>query len=56
MPSYQSNIPINYELIGGLAYHSQLRDGQKDFSALVIILLASNYSYNMEESVINEKI
>jgi hypothetical protein len=33
-----------------------LRDGQKNFSALVIILLANSYSYDMEESATHEKI
>jgi len=45
-----------YGLSGGLAYHCQLPDGQKDFSALVIILLANNYSYDMEEGATHEKI
>jgi len=33
----------------GLAYHSQLPSGQNDLSALVIILLANNYSHAIEE-------
>jgi hypothetical protein len=33
-----------------------LRDGQNNFSALVIILFADNYSYDMEEGATHEKI
>jgi len=33
-----------------------LRDGQNNFSALVIILLANNHSYDMEEGATHEKI
>jgi hypothetical protein len=33
-----------------------LRDGQKDFLALVIILLANNYSCDTEEGATHEKI
>jgi hypothetical protein len=31
-------------------------DGQNNFSALVIILLANNHSYDMEEGATHEKI
>ena len=56
MPSHQSTICIMYGLSEGLAYHSQLRDGQNNFSALVIILFANNHSYDMEEGATHEKI
>jgi hypothetical protein len=44
-----------YGLNGGLAYHFQLPGGQKNCSALVIILLANNYSQDMEEGATHEK-
>jgi hypothetical protein len=45
-----------YGLSGGLTYHSRLPDGQNDLSALVIILLANNYSHAIEEEGTYEKI
>jgi hypothetical protein len=56
MPGHQSTIGIRYGLKRGLAYHSQLPGGQKDFSALVIIPFAFNYSYDMEEGARHEEI
>jgi len=44
-----------YGLSGGLTYHSRLPDGQNDLSALVIILLANNYSHAIEEGQHMEK-
>ena len=43
-------------LSGFLEILALLRDGQNNFSALVIILFANSYSYDMEESAIHEKI
>jgi hypothetical protein len=43
-------------LIGFLERLALLRDGQNNFSALVIILFANNYSYDMEEDATHEKI
>jgi hypothetical protein len=43
-------------LIGFLGRLALLRDGQNNFSALVIILSANNYSYDMEEGATHEKI
>jgi len=43
-------------LTGFLERSALLRDEQKDFSALVIILLANSYSYDMEEGATHEKI
>jgi hypothetical protein len=45
-----------YGLSGGLAYHSQLPDGENNFSALVIILFGNNYSYDIEEGATHGKI
>jgi hypothetical protein len=39
--------------LGRLAW---LWDGQNNFLALVIILFANNYSYDMEEGATHEKI
>ena len=39
-----------------LARLALLRDGQNNFSALVIILFADNYSYDMEGGATHEKI
>jgi hypothetical protein len=43
-------------LTGFLERLALLRDGQNNFSALVIILFASSYSYDMEEGARHEKI
>jgi hypothetical protein len=45
-----------YGLSGGLAYHSQLPDGQNNSYALVIMLFADNYSYDMEGGITHEEI
>jgi len=43
-------------LTGFLEILALLRDGQNNFSALVIILFANNYSYDMEEGATHERI
>jgi len=43
-------------LTGFLERLALLRDRQNNFAALVIILFANNYSYDMEEGAIHEKI
>jgi hypothetical protein len=43
-------------LTGFLERIALLRDGQNNFSALVIILFANNCSYDMEEGATYEKI
>jgi hypothetical protein len=43
-------------LTGFLEGLALLRDGQNNFSALVIILFANNYSYDMEEGATHEEI
>jgi len=43
-------------LTGFLEIAALLREGQNNFSALVIILFANNYSYDMEEGATHEKI
>jgi hypothetical protein len=44
-----------YGLNGGLAHHSQLAGGQKNCSALAIILFANKYSQDMEEGATHEE-
>jgi len=56
MPGYESTIRIMYGLSGGLAYHSQLPDGQNNFSPLVIIPSANNHTYAIEEGATHEEI
>ncbi|MFZ2148024.1 MAG: hypothetical protein WAV28_12450 [Sedimentisphaerales bacterium] len=43
-------------LNGFLERLALLRDGQKNFSVLVIILFANSYSYDIEEDAAHEKI
>jgi hypothetical protein len=43
-------------LTGFLEGLALLRDGQNNFSALVIILFVNNYSYDTEEGATHEKI
>jgi hypothetical protein len=43
-------------LTGFLERSALLRDGQKDFAALVIILSANSYSYDTEEGATHEEI
>jgi hypothetical protein len=43
-------------LTGFLERLALLRDGQNNFSALVIILFANDDSYDMEEGATHEKI
>ena len=56
MPGHQSTIGIMYGLNGGLAYHSQVPGGQKNCSALVIIIFAVSCSYDLEKGAIDERI
>jgi hypothetical protein len=42
-------------LTGFLERLAWLRSGQNNFSALVIILFANNYSYDIEEGATHEK-
>jgi hypothetical protein len=43
-------------LTGFLERLALLRDGQNNFSALVIILFANNYGHDIEEGAAHEKI